>query len=443
MKALKTLVIALTLAGVALLSACSKKEVILTGEREDISATLPGGEAARANDLPATPPPLKLPPARVNTAWPQSFATPATRSAHPALAAVPKLIWSTGIGAGDGKRSRITDDPVVGGGRIYTLDAQARVSAVSTTGKLIWSRDLVPPGESGTDASGGGLAYADGKLFVTSGFGVLAALDAASGKVLWEQDLKTIATGSPTVYGDLVYLVSGDEIGWALDVRTGRIRWQLSGTPDNNNVLGAPAPALTDKYAIFAFGSGEVQAVFRKGGLQRWDAQVAGRRTGYAAAEVTDITSDPVIDGKRVYVGSNSGRTIALGLEDGERLWTADDGPMGQIWPAGGSLFMVSDRNELIRLSASDGRRLWVRKLPFFISTKPKKQNAIYAHYGPIIAGGRLIIASNDGKMRLFDPQSGQPLGMVPIPGGATTDPVVAGGVLYVVSTSGQLLAFR
>ena len=45
--------------------------------------------------------------------------------------------------------------------------------------------------------------------------------------------------------------------------------------------------------------------------------------------------------------------------------------------------------------------------------------------------------------MRFFNPQNGATIGSVAIPGGATTEPVVAGSTLYVVSTDGKLLAFR
>ncbi|MGB5868915.1 MAG: PQQ-binding-like beta-propeller repeat protein, partial [Albidovulum sp.] len=81
--------------------------------------------------------------------------------------------------------------------------------------------------------------------------------------------------------------------------------------------------------------------------------------------------------------------------------------------------------------------------LPFFTKAKDKRRRAIYAHYGPILAGGRLIIASTDGLIRAFDPASGALVGQVELKGGAASAPVVAGGTLYVVSKSGQLLAFR
>lgn len=444
--ALKPFAISLGLVAMVLLAACAKKENVLTGEREDIRAVLTegAGETTLASaEAPPQAPPLALPATRANTDWTQSIASPATRTVHPALGSAPQLIWSVGIGEGDSRRNRINADPVVAGGLIYTLDALARVSAVSPAGQVVWSRDLTPPGESARDASGGGLAYGGGRLYVSSGFGLLTALDARTGQTVWQQNLGTTGTGSPTVYGDLVYLVSGDEIGWALDAGNGRIRWQVTGTPDNNNVIGAPAPAVSDKYVVFAFGSGQVIGAFRQGGLQRWEAQVAGRRAGFGTGAVTAISTPPIIDGDRLFVGSHSGRTLALELGNGKRIWTAPDGPLNAIWPAGGSVFMISDRNELLRLSERDGSRLWGVKLPFFTKAKPRRQNEIFAHYGPIIAGGRLIVASNDGQMRFFDPQSGRALGTVPLPGGATTNPVVANGTLYVVSTKGQLLAFR
>ena len=283
----------------------------------------------------------------------------------------------------------------------------------------------------------------DGKLFVTSGFGLLTALDPATGAQIWQQDLDATSTGDPTVRDGLVYLVAGDEIAWAVNADTGRIEWRLGATPDINNVLGGPAPAVTDKYAVFAFGAGELQGAFRKGGLRLWDAQVAGTRDGYSSALVDDITGAPVVDGETIYVGNHSGRTVALNIANGERLWTANEGPLDRVWPAGDSIFMVSDRNQLLRLSAEDGSRIWAQNLPFFTKNKPRRQTQIFAHHGPVIAGGQLIVASSDEKLRFFDPTNGALRRAVDLPGGATSNPVVAGRTLYVVSKKGQLHAFR
>lgn len=427
------------------LAACSRDDPILPGEREDIRAILSDDFVplvAQADQVDRDVP-LELPAASVNENWLQSIASPGTRAVHPALSSSPSLAWSVNIGAGDSRRTRITADPVVADQRIFTLDAASQVSAVSTDGRVLWQRSLVPPGERATDATGGGLAVADGKLFVTSGFGHITALDTETGEQIWQQKLLAATSSPPTVKDGLVYLVAGSQIGWALRADTGRIAWRLEASPNIKNVIGGPAPALTDKYVVFGFGSGELQGAFRQGGLRLWDSQVAGQRQGFSMARVGDITSDPVVVGDRIFVGNHSGRTVAMNLANGERLWTATDGPLNNIWPAGNSVFMVTERNELLRLGMDDGVRIWSKTLPFFVSDRPRRQSEIYAHYGPIIAGSNLILASNDGKMRLFNPESGELRGTVDIPGGATTNPVVAGNTLYVVSRNGNLLAFR
>ncbi|MBL3567342.1 PQQ-binding-like beta-propeller repeat protein, partial [Rhodovulum sulfidophilum] len=133
----------------------------------------------------------------------------------------------------------------------------------------------------------------------------------------------------------------------------------------------------------------------------------------------------------------------SLDVNSGERIWTAEDGAYGAMLPVGGSVFFLTDQDKLVRLDASDGSRIWSVDLPYFTKKKPKKLKAVYAHYGPILAGGRIWLASDDGWLRGFDPASGALLAEIDLPGGAASRPVVAGGTLYVLSERGELEAFR
>ncbi|MGB0912271.1 MAG: PQQ-binding-like beta-propeller repeat protein [Phaeobacter italicus] len=418
------------------LSGCTEPEEILRGEREDIrpDSTITIVDQSRAIALPA---------ARTNADWAQGGGLEGLRPTHPALAAAPSEIWSTSIGEGDSRRQRITATPVIGDGLIYTLDSAAQVSAVSPSGAVVWQSDLIPASDSAGQATGGGLAYDGGVVYVSSGFGVVTALDAKSGATLWRQELDATGSGQPTVRDGLVYLVAGDDTGWAINAKDGRIAWQVEGTPSPSNVLGAPAPAVTSKFAIFAFGSGDVAATFRKGGLRRWNASVAGQRIGRSIARIGDVTGAPVVSGGRLYIGNQSGRTAAFDAETGERIWTAPHGATDPVWPIAGNLFLLSDLNQLVRLDADSGAAVWAVDLPGYLKDKPRKRGAIVAHHGPVVAGGQVVVTSNDGLIRFFSPESGALLRTVSIPGGATTAPVVAGGTLYVVSTKGQLHAFR
>ncbi len=435
----------LIMAGIAaaILAGCAEDDVILPGKREDLRA--PFGETSEQRVFAQNvAQPISLASQSSNANWQQRIGTPATRTAHPALAsALTGIQWSAPIGAGDSRRYRVTADPVIADGRIFVMDSKSTVTALSLSGAKLWSVNLTPDRDNETDAAGGGLAFGDGKLIVTSGFGKLRALDPASGSELWTQDLLAPTTGTPAISRGLVYVVGGDNVAWAVNADSGRVVWQLEGSNGVSRVSGGPAPAVGEDLVVFAYGTGELQAAFRKGGTRRWDAAVAGNRRGIAATTVSDITGDPVIAGDTIYAGSYSGRIVALNKDSGARLWTAKDGALGPVWPAGGSVFAVTDRNELVRLDASTGERIWGTRLPFFVKEVRRRSVEIVAHYGPVLAGGLVRIGSNDGLIRSYDPQSGALVSSVEVPGGVTTNPVVAGNTLYVVSRKGVLHALR
>ncbi|MEM9248943.1 MAG: PQQ-binding-like beta-propeller repeat protein [Pseudomonadota bacterium] len=433
-----------------LLSGCSRDDT-LEGNRFDIrtplEASLPGEDgvfpAQEAEDTEERTVPISLPAPVNHSEWTHRNGGPAHVIRHPALGSTLTQIWSVSIGEGDSRRASITADPVVADGRIFTLDAASRVMAHSAGGAPVWSRDLVPDGERARDATGGGLAIGDGQLFVTTGFGALHALDPATGAVRWTQAFDAPVDGAPTVLGDLVYVTSRDNRAFAVRTENGRLEWQLPGAPTPSSTLGGAGPAVSDRVVVFPFGSAELVATLRRGGVRVWSATLAGQRRGRSYAGFSDITGDPVISGNVVYAGSPSGRIAALDGTSGERLWTATEGAMSPVWPVGGSLFVVTDAGQLVRLDASDGTTIWATDLPFFQNERPRRRQAVYAHYGPILAGGRLIVASDDGFLRSFDPRDGRLMSTVEIRGGATTNPVVVNNVLYIVSTGGRLHAFR
>nr|MCU0803120.1 PQQ-binding-like beta-propeller repeat protein [Paracoccaceae bacterium] len=288
-----------------------------------------------------------------------------------------------------------------------------------------------------------GLAYGGGRVFATTPYGELVAIDPASGAVIWRQRMDVSVTGAPATDGRAVYVAGRDGTAWAIDAADGRVLWTATGLPAATGVIGSAAPAVGERTVIFPFASGVVNALLKEGGTPAWSTPVAGQRLGRAFSAVGDVTGDPVIDGGLIYVGTAAGRTLALSSSGGEEVWSAGEGAMGPILAAGGSLFIVNDTGHLVRLDQATGATIWSQPMPFFENDNPRRQQAVTPHFGPVLAGGRIVVASGDGILRLFSPTDGALLGTVDIPGGAATQPALAGGVLYVVSTAGQLLAFR
>ncbi len=438
---------AIALGLVVALAGCGNRETLLEGERfgtrVPLAATLTGGAATEAGEQADVARAINLPAANTFSNWAQRGYDAQNNTPHAALSANLTQVWSTNIGSGNSRRNRLTADPVAGNGAVFTMDATAGVRAHSVSGGgLIWSADLTAGFDRGGNISGGGLALSGDTLYVTTGYGELVALDASSGAVRWRQRLDA-GIGAPTVSGNTVYVVSRDNSAWAVSTDVGRIRWELPSAPAQALLVGGAAPAVSAGTVVFPFGTGELVAARTDTGVRSWATAVAGGRLGVAYSNINDITGDPVISGGTVYAGNQSGRVVALSASSGERLWTATDGSYSPVLVAGGSLFFVSDRNELIRLDASDGERIWGTELPLYVRERERRRRAVFTHFGPILAGGRLIVASGDRQIRMFDPVSGALVQSVALRGGAASRPIVVNNTLMVVTGDGRLTAYR
>ena len=430
----------LAVAAMMLVAACGEQEAIIPGERLDI---LESSSETALDELVNRSEPLALAPASLNADWSHRNGNAAHALVHPSLGRALRPVWSAEIGQGNDRKHRITADPIVWNGRVFTMDSRALVTAVTTSGATLWMRDLTPPADRTDDASGGGIAASPDGLFVTTGFGELSALDPATGEVLWVQDLESAATGAPTVSEGVVYVVTRNSLGWAIDARTGRILWQAIGAPSDSGIAGGPSPVVAGSLVVFPLSSGQLISAVVGPGTQTWAATVAGQRPDRAFSRFSDLSGDPVFVDGVIYAANHSGRAAAFDATTGQPVWRAEEGAMSPLWVTGGSAFLISDENRLIRLDAATGEIIWAEELPFFTKRRIARRKATFAHYGPVLAGGRLLVASDDLQLREYDPVTGGYIGATELPRGAARNPVVAGGTLYIVTENGQLHAFR
>lgn len=435
---------------VAVMLAGCEKELILQGERFDTRAPLDAsipveGEAPpvdTTNDFENQSLPISLAPASALAEWTHRAGNAQHLMGHSTLSAQPARLWSANIGQGNSRKYRVSAAPVVSDGRVFAMDSRGEVTAVATSGGVLW-RAALKPQAARSDVSGGGLAIGAGRLFATTGYGEMVALDMSSGAVVWRQKLGGPAAAAPTVNGDVVFVTGRNGATFALNAADGRVIWEISATRSNSGMLGAGSPAIAGELVLLPSGSGEVLAANQADGSGIWRVAVAGKRLGRSYSGISEITGDPVIAGKTAYIGNQSGNTAAVDVETGARIWTAKEAAYGPVLVAGGSVFLISDEAKLVRLDASTGARIWSVDMPYYTRQREKSRARITAHFGPVLAGGRLVVASGDGSLRLFNPEDGALTAMVDLPGGAASLPALAGGVLYVVSGNGQLHAFR
>jgi len=413
-----------------------ESEPPLPGDRIAVLRT----DAAVAPDPAVAQVPVAFPPAVVNPDWPQAGGTPDHAPVHPELAASPSRIWSVSIGDGTGRGAHILSAPVVSGGRVFAMDAETQVTAVNAAnGDRLWSRSMRP--ENGEGGFGGGVAAIGDRVYVTTGYGGVAALDAATGNPIWSRTLPTPIRAAPTVADGRVYAVTVDSRTEALDANTGQPVWTHSGIAEAASVLGGASPAVSRGAVVVPYNSGEVFGLREDNGRMIWTDSLAALRRADVVSELAAIRGHPVAYRGLVFATSHSGRSVAIDLRSGMRIWDRDFGGVEMPWAAGDFLFMLTNRNELLALVAAEGRVRWVTQLARFEDPESRKDPIVWA--GPILAGGRLILVNSLGRAVFYSPSTGEQVGDTSLPSGTTVPPVVAGGTMFVLSGDGTLSAYR
>jgi outer membrane protein assembly factor BamB len=384
---------------------------------------------------------VRLPRPAANEAWPQAGGYPNHAMYHLELGDAPREIWRSSVGEGVGRRQRIVSPPVVFGGRVYAMDAVSNVRAFdAASGRRLWEFVTKPKDERG-ETFGGGLAYAEERLFVTTGYGQVIALEAADGKEVWRQNIGAPIRAAPTVADGRVFLVTLENQLQVLASDDGRRLWTHSSTPETAGLLGGASPAVDGEVVVAAYSSAELTALRVENARVLWTESLAGSRRVDALSSLADIRGRPVIDRSRVYAVSHSGRMASVDLRTGDRVWEQEIGGTDMPWAAGEFLFVLSNDSELLCLLRRDGRVRWVLELPKFENTDKKKGPLRWS--GPVLAGDRLIAVASNGEAITVSPYTGEALGRVQMPSGIYLAPVVADQTLYVLTDGGDLIAYR
>jgi len=384
---------------------------------------------------------VALPRPVPNRDWPEAGGTPSHDMGHPALADNLSIAWTTTIGEGTSRYAQVLAPPVVVDGVVYTMDSKSLVSArAASDGHEIWSVDITPKDDE-NQAWGGGVAYDSGRLYVSTGFAELIALDAKSGQEAWRISTGSPLRGAPTITGSRVFVITVDNELLAVSTEDGHRLWSYEGIPESAVLAGSASPAVSNEVVVAPFSSGEIVALRIENGHMVWTDSLSATRRFDPMSTLADVRGRPVIDRGRVYAISHSGRMTAMDLRTGSRIWEQDIGGVNAPWVAGDYVYVLSTSAELICLTREDGRIRWITQLDQYEDPEGKSGPIEWA--GPILAGDRLVVLASTGEAWSVSPYTGKPLGRIELPAGSFLSPVVADGTLYLMTSDADLMALR
>lgn len=382
-----------------------------------------------------------LPPPYENRGWPQAGGNSNHALHHLKIADNISRAWSRDFGEGSEGDQRILTGPVAANGIVYTMDRDFIVRAWRIdNGKPVWSFDPNVP-EEDEEAFGGGLAYDDGRLFMSTGFAQLIAIDAAKGTELWRATLPGPMRAAPAAGSNTVVAITIDNQTTGFNATTGEQAWTHAGFSETAGLLGGASPVIEGDTVVIPYSSGELFALRLGTGRMNWSDTLTTVRRVDTLSTLADIRGLPIIDRGVVYAVSHAGRTIAIDQRTGGRVWDQQLGGLQSPWIAGEFIYFITTEGNLLCLTRRGGRVKWVSSLPVW--EDPEDRQGTISWVGPILAGDRLLLANNLGEVWAVSPYNGKALGKIDVGSALRVPPIVVEGTVFLQTEDGSLLAYR
>ena len=405
-----------------------------------------------------------LPGPQAATAWTQPGGNAENSVEHVIAAPEFTVAWKRDIGAGSSRTHQVMSPVVADGGKIFVLDGEAGVTAVDAgTGAVLWRADVKVAehdkgsrflgigfgGGAGGGGFGGGVAVGGGKVFVSSGYRTMTALDAATGAVAWRSTVDLPIHGAPTVSGQRVFVIDVDNQLMAFNVNTGQQDWSYRGITEPARIMRASSPAVSGDTVIAPFSSGELVALRASNGQPVWQEVLSRTSRTSALSEIRDIAGRPVVSRGFVYAISQSGVLQSMDVRSGQPKWSLPVAGVNAPLPVGDVVYVVSKAGELTVVNRESGQVYWTRDLN---EGRVRKEGGVLGigsktvrptWTGPILASNRLVLVNSEGEAVALDPKTGVQQSSVRLGSAAYIAPAAYNGALYVLTDKGELVSIR
>jgi outer membrane protein assembly factor BamB len=304
-------------------------------------------------------------------------------------AATGKEAWATAHGSafrndrGDGPRGT----PTVDGDRVYSLGGGGDLSAVDAkTGKIIWQMNVLQKfgGSNITWGISESPLVVGEKLIVNAGGkdASIVALNKADGSLIWksQSDRSGYSSGMPVEVGgktQVVFFTHTRVVG--LDAKDGKLLWEYPKAA--NDVANAATPVVRGNrvWVSSDYGNG--------GGLVEIKADGKAQEV-YFTKEMRNHHSSSILIGDHLY-GFSGGILTAMKFDTGEVAWKDRSVGKGSLVYADGMLYALSENGVVGLIEATPTG--YVEKGRFRI---PQDSLPTWAH--PVVAGGRLYLRDQD-----------------------------------------------
>ena len=252
-------------------------------------------------------------------------------------------------------------------------------------------------------------------------------------KQLWSINTHALIEFPPALHAGVAYVINKYGNGKAVRVRDRKVLWEINVHPsDTGKPDFVTAPVYYEGRVYGAFLDGYLAAGDAKTGHKVWVRQLHAH-----------LESSPLAVDGSLYLGTDRHQILALRASDGRRRWTFRSPGAIKASPSfhNGRIFDADYESGMFALDAASGKLDWRTNTS---KVAPYGQGGFFS--SPAVAYGRVYAARDDGTVYAFDEKTGKVDWSFQTGGAVYGSPAVAAvpgtpPTVYIGSEDGRLYA--
>lgn len=305
-------------------------------------------------------------------------------------------IWTANVGRG-ANDAGMRMQPAFEDNTLYAASVDGSMKAINAgTGKTLWQKSK--PWRPADDISyAGGPAVSDGILAVGTLDGHVYTYEAKSGTPLWTATVDSSILSSPVFADDLVLVRTDNGKVTALKRADGSRAWVYDHAAIPTLSLRGTSNILVSHGVVF-FGSdnGKLVAIRLDDGKPVWEQSLSQQQGRTEIERLEDSDGQLVLDGTTLYASAYHGHLIAMDARDGRPLWDHPFSSYAGLALGGTTLVGLDDKSEVWAWSTNGGGNLW------------KQDGLEWRWLGtPAVQGTHVVVGDKDGYVHWLNLSDG------------------------------------
>jgi outer membrane protein assembly factor BamB len=335
-------------------------------------------------------------------------------------------IWSTDIGDGMGKQG-LSMGPVFSSGVLYAADYEGVLVAVEAeSGRKIWELETEQP-------FSGGPGLDSDRIYMGTIDGRVVAYDRNGGTELWNAQVSSEVLAPPASADGIVVVRCIDGRVFGLDVVNGRRLWIYDHSVPLLTLRGNADLLIRAGVVFVGYDDGSVVTLRVADGSVVWNQTIVSPEGRTELDRLADVGQQMVIVASDLIVSSYKTRLVSLAADSGRLLWFKDISSATGVQVDRTNLAVSESNGDFWMLDRRNGSTLW--KLDM-MKNRGLTRPAFYGRY--------VVVGDKEGYLHWLDTDIGSFVARERAgKKGFAAAPLTVGTTLYALTAKGELIAYR